>query len=137
MGNGDEGFGGLVARYWRSLCNLFAFGQSLAAAMGLSSVAAVRRDDHRDDQRQAGDVPAAGSEGRGDRPSPPPMTPDIPTSFGPEAVRKAIADTLNTSLDIPEGHNGAAVVYANGEKVETAVATKVLKNDKFEWDVGT
>jgi len=65
------------------------------------------------------------------------MTPDIPTSFGPEAVRKAIADTLNTSLDIPEGHNGAAVVYANGEKVETAVATKVLKNDKFEWDVGT
>src|SRR5262249_262075 len=140
MGNGDEGFSGLVARYWRSLCNLFAFGRQIASAMGLFSVAPVRRDDHRDDQRQAGDVSVAGGEGYRDRPSAPPMTPHVvpsPSPLGLEAVRKAIADNLNSDVNIPDGHQGSAVVFANGEKIETAVATKVLKNDKFEWDVGT
>lgn len=56
--------------------------------------------------------------------------------FDPLTIRKAIADALADDVTIPEGHRGAAVVFANGEKIQTALATRVQKGDTLEWDVG-
>lgn len=51
--------------------------------------------------------------------------------FGPDDIKKAIADDLNTDITIPNGHKAALVTMVNTDKAELAFATKV--ND--HWSV--
>lgn len=42
-----------------------------------------------------------------------------------DALKKAIADTLGTSVDVPAGHRAALVTYVDTAKARIALATRV------------
>lgn len=46
-------------------------------------------------------------------------------SFTPDELKKTIEETLNTKTVIPNGHNGAFVVYVDNSGARTAVAVKL------------
>ncbi len=58
-------------------------------------------------------------------------------SLGPEALKDAIRADLNASVDIPDGHRGGTVWFLNQDKMEIAIATRVVGADggKITWDI--
>jgi hypothetical protein len=51
------------------------------------------------------------------------------------SIKSAVSEMLDQDIAIPEGHNGALVTLINGDRVEVALATKVIHNNKVTWDV--
>jgi hypothetical protein len=53
------------------------------------------------------------------------------TDLSTDALKKAIAETLATSTDVPAGHRAALVTYVDTTKARIALATRI--NDT--WSV--
>jgi hypothetical protein len=68
----------------------------------------------------------------GEQPTPSPLD---PSEADLNRIRNAISKDLTTDVTIPDGHRGALITYANLDHIEVAMATKIVSNDKFEWDV--
>lgn len=43
----------------------------------------------------------------------------------PDALKKAISESLATSIDVPAGHRAALVTYVDTNRARIALATKV------------
>lgn len=59
----------------------------------------------------------------------------VSAPFSAEAVRAAIQDDLNQDVNVPPGHRGGLVTYANFDKIEVALATRIMETDKVSWNV--
>lgn len=53
--------------------------------------------------------------------------------FTPDELKKAVSDTLNSSVSIPSGHRGAVVAFVDDAGLRIAVATKIGDS----WTVGS
>lgn len=51
--------------------------------------------------------------------------------FTPDELKKVVSDNLNTDITIPDGHRGALVTVADGEKVLVVAGFKIKDN----WEV--
>jgi hypothetical protein len=60
-----------------------------------------------------------------------PLPVDAPLGF--DAVREAIRAALETADDIPAGHTGAAVFFLNQDKLEIAVAARLVDTGRVTW----
>lgn len=54
-------------------------------------------------------------------------------AFGPDEIKKAVAEKLATDITIPDNHKVALVTFINNDKAEVAIATKV--NDNWSVDL--
>lgn len=50
-------------------------------------------------------------------------------------LKHYISNYLNQDITIPDDHQGALVTFVNKDKIEVALATKVIDNDKVNWNV--
>ena len=60
--------------------------------------------------------------------------------LSPDAIKSAVNEVLSNAVDLPEGHDGAAVAILNTDRVEVAIVKRVNDNWHVEavvahtWD---